>query len=165
MSALQDLVRPRYAEARRKAEELTADYSTPPIPVHEIAESNGVDVVFANFGGASDKVAGFCDFAGAKLYVNARDPLSRQTFTIAHELGHWMLHRDLFRQDPEKYQVLPRFQAVEKSSPFEQEANAFAAALLVPARLLKPVRSASVAQLARVFGVSRQMMEFRLKNV
>jgi len=165
MSALQDLIRPRFTEARRKAEELASAYSAPPIPVHEIAESNGVDVVFANFGDAAEKVAGFCDFGAAKLYVNARDPLNRQTFTIAHELGHWMLHRDLFKADPEKYQVLPRFQRTEKNDAYEQEANAFAAALLVPTRLLRPVKSAPVAQLAQIFGVSRQMMEIRLKNV
>lgn len=47
----------------------------------------------------------------------------------------------------------------------EKEANKFAACLLVPERLLAPVKGASVAALARSFGVSRTMMEFRLKNV
>ncbi len=46
----------RYSLAKKKAEELTAVYSSPPIPVLEIAQSNGVNVVFSNFGKHSDKV-------------------------------------------------------------------------------------------------------------
>lgn len=76
------------------------EYSKPPIPVVEIAESNGVDVVFADFGAHSDKVAGFCDFKKAKLYVNKNDIRERQLFTIAHEFGHWVLHREDFLLHP-----------------------------------------------------------------
>ena len=67
--------------------------------------------------------------------------------------------------EPERYSVLPRFQRPDKSDPFEQEANCFAANLLVPKRLLAPVKHASPAQLASIFAVSREMMENRLKNV
>lgn len=161
----QTLAAPRWAIAKAKAEELSAPYSAPPIPVLEIAESHGVDVVFADFGDVGERVAGFCDFQGARLYVNQADRLPRQTFTIAHELGHWLLHRPFFEQQPELYQILPRFQKVERNNAFEQEANCFAANLLVPSRLLKPVRNAAVAQLASIFSVSREMMENRLKSV
>lgn len=156
---------PRWDLASEKADGLTAHYKAPPIPVLEIAESNGVDVVFANFGVHSEKVAGFCDFKGAKLYVNKNDKQERQFFTIAHELGHWLLHRDIFLAHPEKYPVLPRFQSVEHRSPMEKEANHFAANLLVPARLLRPVINAPAATLATIFRVSRTMMEFRIQNV
>ena len=137
----------------------------PPIPVIDIAENNGVDVIFSNFGDAGDRVAGFCDFANARLYVNAKDAVNRQTFTIAHELGHWMLHREYFEENPEAYSILPRFQNVGRSNAFEQEANDFAAKLLVPSRLLIPVKDAPVSELARIFAVSRMMMEIRLKHV
>lgn len=161
---LERLRAPRWDLARKEAERLAADYSSPPIPALEIAERNGVDVIFAKFGEASATVAGFCDFRNAKLYVNAADIVERQTFTIAHELGHWMLHRSFFENHPEEYGILPRFQQVNENDPFEKEANAFAASLLVPKRLLNPVRDASVSSLASAFGVSRTMMEFRLKN-
>lgn len=153
------------AKAIQEADRLTADYSTPPIPVFEIAECAGVNVVFADFKSHGDKVAGFCDFQSEKLYVNRLDPPNRKQFTIAHELGHWILHRDIFLEHPDKYPVLPRFQRVDISNTFEQEANAFAANLLVPKRLLTPVKHAPVSALAEIFGVSRQMMEIRLKNV
>jgi Zn-dependent peptidase ImmA (M78 family) len=131
----------------------------------EIAEKTGVDVVFADMGVHRDKVAGFCDFEGSKLYVNKSDPTTRQTFTMAHELGHWVMHREFFLQHPDRYPVLPRFQSVDESNVFEREANCFAANLLVPTRLLKPIRAHNVAMLARIFAVSTAMMEIRLKNV
>jgi len=162
---LERLSKPRWNHVESVANRLTAIYSAPPIPALEIAESNGVDVVFGSFGSASDKVAGFCDFANAKLYVNAEDITERQTFTIAHELGHWILHKRYYDAHPDDYQTFPRFQSVSSTDAFEKEANFFAANLLVPKRLLKPVLHASVAHLARAFGVSQTMMEFRLKNV
>lgn len=158
-------VRPRWDVAEQKAEKLSAPYSSPPIPVLEIAEGNGVNVVFADFGSNSEKVAGLCDFQNARIYVNQDETSERQAFTIAHELGHWILHRDIFVADPDRYPVLPRFSAPNQSDPLEKEANKFAACLLVPARLLRPVKDAPVSDLASVFGVSRTMMEFRVKNV
>lgn len=155
----------RWDLARTRADRLTERYQSPPIPVIEIAESNGVDVVFANFGAHNQRVAGFCDFKSAKLYVNKDDRQERQFFTIAHELGHWILHRNIFLAHPEQYPVLPRFQSVEHHSPMEQEANHFAANLLVPAQLLLPVIRAPVSTLAAIFRVSRTMMEFRVQNV
>lgn len=158
------LAKPRWTHVRSEADRLSAPYSVPPIPVLEIAESNGVDVVIADFGSARETVAGFCDFAGAKIYVNSADHVNRQMFTMAHELGHWILHKEFFERDQDRYQILPRFHKA-KSDPFEQEANHFAANLLVPRRLLLPVKEAAVATLASIFGVSREMMENRLKNV
>jgi Zn-dependent peptidase ImmA (M78 family) len=159
------LERPRLGVVTQEADRLSAPFSVPPIPVIDIAEANGVDVVFADFGNAGERVAGFCDFKSAKLYVNAKDAVNRQTFTIAHELGHWILHRDYFERNPNDYSILPRFQSVARSDPFEQEANDFAAKILVPKRLIQPVKDAPVAELARIFAVSRMMMEIRLKNV
>lgn len=159
------LVKPRWGLAERTATDLTEEYSSPPIPVLEIAERSGVNVIFEDFGEHSEAVSGFCDFGRARLYVNADDMPERQSFTIAHELGHWMLHRDFFLAHPEDYPVLPRFTDPNRSDPKEKEANKFAACLLVPERLLKPVKGAPISSLASVFGVSRTMMEFRLQNI
>ena len=87
--------------AREKAKSFSKDYTMPPIPILEIAERNEVDVVFANFGSYANKVAGFCDFAERKLYVNSEDSFNKQIFTMAHEFGHWVLHKEKFESDPE----------------------------------------------------------------
>jgi Zn-dependent peptidase ImmA (M78 family) len=160
-----DMVRPRWELAESKANELAKPFSSPPIPVHEIAERNGANVVFADFGKSSEKVSGFCDFANSRLYVNEDDSVERQAFTIAHELGHWILHREVFTRNPDSYAVLPRFHDPNKDDALENEANKFAACLLVPEKLLRPVIRASIAQLAQTFRVSRTMMEFRVANL
>ncbi|UWQ21893.1 ImmA/IrrE family metallo-endopeptidase [Jannaschia sp. W003] len=131
----------------------------------EIAERSGVNVVFEDFAAHSEKVSGFCDFENARLYVNADDMPERQSFTIAHELGHWLLHRNFYLDHPDEYPVLPRFTDPNRGDPKEKEANKFAACLLVPERLLQPVKGAPVSSLASVFGVSRTMMEWRIKNI
>lgn len=156
--------KPRWALAKSKADELTANFSFPPIPALEIAESRGVDVVFVAFSEFEDDVSGFCDFNSAKLYVNQQDQPSRQNFTIAHELGHWVLHRSLFVEAPQRYQFLPRFTQPDRDDPLEKEANHFAANLLVPQKLLRPVLHAPVSKLADIFSVSKIMMEWRVRN-
>lgn len=154
--------KPRWKVVKSKADELTKTYTAPPIPVLDIAERNGVDVVFATF---DPNVAGFCDFRSAKLYVNDIDPVNRKTFTMAHELGHWLLHREFYLKHPEKYPVLPRFQRNPSNDPLEKEANFFARNLLVPDRLLAPVAQAPLSWLADAFAVSQEMMTYRLRNV
>ncbi len=155
---------PRWKEANKAARDLAAPYSSPPIPVLEIAQNSGVNVIFTDFGSHSEKIAGFCDFDAARIYVNENDILGRQMFTMAHELGHWILHRVFFLQEPDLYPILPRFQRAVDKNVFESEANYFAARLLVPDILLKPVKNTPVSILADMFCVSREMMENRLRN-
>jgi Zn-dependent peptidase ImmA (M78 family) len=163
MMGIATLDRPRWDYARRRANELTTEYSFPPIPVVDIAEKTGVSVAFSDFGKHSATVAGFCDFGAKLIMVNDNDSFGRKRFTIAHELGHWVLHREYFLKEPSEYAVFPRFQS-GMTNAFEKEANIFAAELLVPPRLLEPVKGATITQLAEIFGVSREMMEHRLKN-
>ncbi len=152
--------------AKHKADQLTWLYSAPPIPVMEIAEMEGIHVVFATFGDYNDKIAGYCDFKNSKLYVNADDHPRRQLFTVAHELGHWIMHQNIFSDNPDKYPMLLRF-SKPSSSPREREADTFAAHLLIPDRLLKPLTppiEGTVALLADIFLVSVTMMEIRLRG-
>ena len=96
-----------YAEST--ADALTFIYSSPPIPSIDIAEENGVHVLFIDFGKHAESVSGLVDFPNARLYVNGRDEFERQSFTIAHELGHWLLHKDFYEADPERYKFLRNY--------------------------------------------------------
>ena len=157
---------PRWEEATRRADALSNIYAAPPIPIVEIAEENGVEVVLADFRENRDRVAGICDFERAKIFVNVADIPVRRRFTIAHELGHWLLHRDIHEANPQEYRFLPRFQRTDGFGLLEQEANRFAAHLLVPSRLLREVAGvAPASELAEIFRVSRTMMEHRIQNV
>ena len=73
--------------------------------------------------------------------AEAREWPPRRRFTIGHELGHWVMHRQPGQQslfcrhgsvDPEQETDLPP----ERLS-VEQEANVFAAALTMPAHLIR----------------------------
>lgn len=69
------------------------------------------------------------------VIVNAQNPKSRQRFTLAHELGHilipWHTGSVVDHLDPEETGE------VEDYSAMEQEANAFAAELLMPSNWVK----------------------------
>ncbi|WP_163534194.1 ImmA/IrrE family metallo-endopeptidase, partial [Helicobacter suis] len=63
------------------------------------------------------------------IYIlNDQKPMLRKFFSIAHEIGHWVLHtRDKPRPRIQEYRNLSPLEKTE-----EQEANAFAAELLMP---------------------------------
>jgi Zn-dependent peptidase ImmA (M78 family) len=108
---------------------------------------------------------------GPVIGVNAQHHPNRQRFTIAHEIGHLLLH------ESENYFVDRVFRRDANSSTaidqLEIEANKFAAALLMPKHFMKqelknfsgPLRSEHVEELARKFNVSQQAMMFRLINL
>jgi Zn-dependent peptidase ImmA (M78 family) len=149
------------------ADFLSVEFESPLIPVKRIAEERGIDVVFKDFAKFSD-VAGLCDFSASSMYVNNAETFEEQMFTIAHELGHWELHRSLFdtasSSDSQgyEYEVLMRDHTIKPGdNPLEDEANLFARHLLVPSRLLKSVSHATDETLARMFVVSTKLIAQR----
>lgn len=136
-----------------------------PVDVVGIANENGINVNRARFSGAvSDLVYGFIekDGTGVSITVNACNSLTRRRFTIAHELGHFFLHHD-----GEELEYLD-LRSTKKSQE-EQEANQFAAELLMPETEVKveyeKLMFPTVEALAKKFGVSKQAMQYRLKNL
>ncbi|WP_124303133.1 ImmA/IrrE family metallo-endopeptidase [Pseudomonas chlororaphis] len=97
------------------------------------------------------------------ITYNFLDAPVRQRFTIAHEIGHHV-HGDLDapRDTSEQFSARAR-------DPREVAANRFAAALLMPAALVKHMvleqRVTDISRLASTFGVSTAAMEFRLKAI
>ena len=102
--------------------------------------------------------------SGFAIYVNAKHSEVRRRFTIAHEVAHFVLHRNLIG-DGITEDALYRSGF---SDTVEQEANGLAAEILMPKQLLREaVREGmrGIAQLATNFNVSQQAMEFRLINL
>jgi Zn-dependent peptidase ImmA (M78 family) len=149
--------------ARNKARALATVYSGPPIPVKEIARKAGAIVKVQTLPHGQETVSALCDFDKGIIYVNAMEEPVRQHYALAHELGHFMLHRDMLKADPDLYTVLPRL-GTPLPTPLEAAAEEFAAELLIPRRLLEPVKSAPAAELARIFKVPLDLMERRLKQ-
>jgi Zn-dependent peptidase ImmA (M78 family) len=92
----------------------------------------------------------------------------RRRFAIAHELGHWSLHKSVTQLvSCTSADMLARY----KASPPEIEANLFAAELLMPKRLFQPALTQSrptaqfVNELASQFGTTRTSAAYRIADV
>lgn len=157
-----------YNRAKAEAAKLLKKYkiTKAPIDPESIAQAEGVDVVYANFhGNIADQVAGFSEPMNGRIVVNRDLNTNRKTYTIAHELGHHVLHKQ-YLDDEGAYQVFPRMNSYDgrPKPPEEQEADAFAAALLVPMDMLRQyVHLASTSELARMFLVSEEVILNRMK--
>jgi hypothetical protein len=128
--------------------------SAAPVPVDEMVELYlGLCLEFLNM----QELFGVDDVHGA-LWVNERrvgidhrlDPgrnsamLGRYRFTLAHEAGHWRMHRQLFFLRANQFSLIPenveRPEYICRSSdtaPIEYQANRFASCLLMPREMLK----------------------------
>jgi Zn-dependent peptidase ImmA (M78 family) len=156
-----------YKLAIKKAYELIQffGYEEPPIDPIKIAQGLGIKVYFAEFNEESDKlVSGFFNSKENAIYVNKNEFTPRQTFTIAHELGHHQLHREW--AESKDYKILYREQLTQKQTDFrEQEANTFSANLLVPKFILNKYKNvATISELATLFVVSEPVIKYRLMD-
>src|SRR4051795_10096383 len=75
--------------------------------------------------------------ARGEIWVNAAEARqwpTRRRFTIGHELGHWVMHRDHERTVFCRSKTVQPEEGADESAPdVEEEASMFAAALLMPA--------------------------------
>ncbi len=154
--------------AREKATEVLNEnfVTAPPVRVTEIASNYGLQVRIVDLADYQNRIAGFIDLEKHHIYVNKSDASTRQAFTVAHELGHWFLHRKELRSEPNKYAILYRTPLGDANVDMvERQANAFAAMLLVPKELLEKYRNESDnTTIADIFGVSPEVIGYRLKD-
>jgi Zn-dependent peptidase ImmA (M78 family) len=141
----------------------------PPINIYELAGNYGLEIEETEFSSEFAHVSGFITQDGGvpRLMVNASDAQNRKNFTVAHELGHWILDKDMLTADP-KIGVLFRIPLGKlNADPIEKRANTFAANLLVPEDMLleKQKFTTSPKELARLFGVSEEVIGYRLKHL
>jgi IrrE N-terminal-like domain len=98
--------------------------------------------------------------------AEARRSPQRRRFTIAHELGHWVIHAR--RGKKKTFQRFCRPVDLERKLGPEAEANAFAAALLLPSELLREQAEAcrfNLPLLATRFDVSLPALRLRLTTL
>lgn len=128
---------------------------TLPIDPFEIAQKEGL-----NIAPIFDASGWYKPYEGT-IYFNPTEPLVRQRFTVAHELGH-----HVFNHGERPRDSAPQFVSRD---PYESQANRFAAELLMPegsVRLLLIDQGVTdISLLARYFNVSEQAMTIRLKNL
>lgn len=144
---------------------LRAGVTRPPVEVAKLAEQCGVRVIPHELPQALS--GAFLQLEdGAVITVNESQFSGRQRFTVAHELGHYLLrHHDRFHIDlsePTAIGEPPGYNWVH-----EREANEFAASLLMPAAMMREFvpEARSVRKLAERFDVSPMAMSYRLRNL
>jgi len=100
-----------------------------------------------------------------EIILNVEDHRNRQRFTCAHELGHF--NRRTQEGNFEEWAFVDRRDTLAGAGtdPDEIYANQFAAALLMPQRVMKKLWEGEVAPLAYTFGVSAEAMRNRLDNL
>ncbi|MBS1706752.1 MAG: ImmA/IrrE family metallo-endopeptidase [Armatimonadetes bacterium] len=160
MSLEQTFQRPNYEQVVKKARDLLEEYciEEPPVDVFALAEREGLSVIEAKF--EDGRIAGLIDVPEERVIVNQDDAAPRQAFTVAHELGHWVLHRAKLLESPE-LSIQYRAGYLEQNEAWEKEANAFAAELLVPRTWLPSYEHLPIEKIAQIFGVSKEVIGYR----
>ena len=153
---------------REKATNIFSMYqiTEAPVDVEFIAKQLGFEVHpfdFPNEISAAIKTIDSLKVIG----VNSSHPKTRQRFSIAHELGHYLSGHEEFDEekrafvDPSKKYLSPQFKQ-------EEEADEFAAELLMPESLLNIdvlENHLTLTELAEKYEVSEQAMTIQLVNL
>ncbi|WP_417452897.1 ImmA/IrrE family metallo-endopeptidase [Kiloniella sp.] len=143
-----------------------------PVNLDALASDLGVSIKRTNL---DDDIAGMIERNADGTYtvsVNEDQHPNRQRFTIAHELGHFVLHKKLIGDgvdDTKMYRSTDagKYHNKNFAKIQETEANQFAATLLMPTHLIKKYLELGVSEasiLSGIFGVSEQAMEIRLRS-
>ncbi len=150
---------------------------TAPIAVDRIAKFLGAQLRFSPL---DEELSGmiFIKEGIPIIGVNSLHHPHRQRFTIAHELGHLELHRELISNEvhvDKQFRVLMRDGvSASGTDKIEVEANQYAAELLIPTFLLEQFLEnkrfdidddSPLDELAKKFRVSKQTMQYRVINL
>lgn len=154
----------------------SCDLSEPPIDLECVARHLGLAIMYEPL---SKSISGFLHrhpSGRATIVVNRNHVVGRQRFTIAHEIGHFVLrHNENQIYIDKTYTVQLRSDAPTGAHPEEAQANAFAAALLMPKAMLRSdvlrrahdhrVEDDVIDALTDRYGVSERALLIRLNTI
>ena len=170
----------------KRVEQLTTDLLNDlnlmqlPVPVKKVIKAKEINLTSFDLG---DEVSGVLvvENGEARIGYNPAEPKVRQRFTLAHELGHYMLHVNNNQNNVFVDGTKVMFRRKESSDyelNRERQANSFAAALLMPKTLIERELAENseieissmnedrlIAKLASRFSVSQVAMTYRLMNL
>lgn len=160
------------------AKQILNDYSKHilecPVNIEAIIKSHGIEMVYAEL---PDEISGILyidDGKNSRILVNKDHHPNRQRFTMAHELGHYVLHMNKGIHIDKKSFSRNMLSQTGLDS-IEIEANRFAAELLMPKMLVEQemigkddlidIQEDILYQLANKFKVSTAAMSIRLQSL
>lgn len=144
-----------------------------PTDIEGLAQALGVRVRYSDLG---KDISGMIEKENEKDYVitvNSQDSPERQRFTIAHELGHFVYHRNKLGNGVDDNRAFRstesgKYHNMEIGPNEEMEANRFAAATLMPPDKIKSFLRegmSDVSHLASILQVSKQAMGIAIERV
>lgn len=151
-----------------------------PVDVDALAESLGISV---NYSALDDDYSGLLVIRGgnAVAHINSKQHPNRRRFSLAHEIGHFVLHEKQQTTKDHAYvdKSMRLYHRADRASvpqnfKMEREANIFAAELLMPDALVRSKvldeeydleDEFDVARLAVVLRVSEQALSLKLTRM
>lgn len=165
-------------QIEQQAQELLLRHriSEPPVPVERMAQAEGIQIVRSKGG---EQESGFLLRNDNRTIIGLNDDNApvRQRFTIAHELGHWKLHKGRPLIVDHTVRINKRDGVSSAATDHEEiAANAFAAALLMPLPMISAAikhclelgvntQQHLIDHLAKQFDVSTLALQIRLVNL
>lgn len=170
------MAKPRFNLAIRSARQLLerAGITQAPVNVDHLAKMIGATVRYEPLEGGISGTAIRRSTGEVIIGVNSNHVLVRRRFSLAHEMGHAILHRETeFHLDDGVVIGFRSDQSSKADDPREIEANQFAAELLMPAefvvrdfhRLHDREVDEAIAELAGIYEVSVQAMTIRVTKL
>lgn len=153
---------------RKQIDEFLSDL---PVKLGAMASCLGVEVLLSTL---SPGISGQIGVKDGKfvIKINRHEARHRQRFTLAHEIAHYLLHKDkILESDGEwRENILLRS---GQSAQVEYQANRLAADLIIPPNLLigilnkreGTVTDDTIRELSAKFRVSTAAMEVRLQVI
>jgi len=143
--------------------------SEAPVRLGALAKSLGVEVLLSTLSpgvsGEIRRVGNDTEGYRYQIKINRHEKKERQRFTLAHEISHFLLHRDRIG-DSLSDDVLYRSKL---SNTLEYEANRLAAEIVMPSQRIDSmlenidtIDDSVVNDFAHLFGVSSDAMSIRL---
>jgi Zn-dependent peptidase ImmA (M78 family)/transcriptional regulator with XRE-family HTH domain len=126
--------------------------SGPIINLFELIERHGVIIIFCDFESTDiDGRSMYTDNKQPIVYINKNLPVDRQRFTLAHELGHLVMHIGF---------------SVPENRDVEKEAQKFSSEFLIPEndlrkQVLGHLAMSSLADLKRYWKISMQAILYK----
>jgi len=147
-----------------------------PIDINQLAKKLELPIIENDF---DDNIAGLLYSKNGKSYIglNKNHHENRKRFTIGHEIGHYILLHYKLNDDihvDRKSFIFRKSGDSSGNENHEKEANQFAAALLMPASLIKKFikeenidlnDDMDIYRLSTKLKVSEQALTYRLLNI
>lgn len=149
--------------------EIVANYMTGSVPVNLKSLCSELGIEYQEVA-LDDDISGEIeriDNDFFKINVNKKDHINRKRFTLAHEIAHYIYHRELIGEgldDNKAYRSTDkgRYHNCKVKEHHEIQANSFAASLLMPKDAVIQHKNKSIHDLADLFQVSQAAMRVRL---